>query len=200
MNPNIKTIKTNTSAIAIVSLYNYANLAETAKTHARKQWLARYDTIDLDFALDDAKTISKHLGFDIKQIRYSGFYQQGDGASINGDWNAERVDPVGPKDFINDDNLVAIYKTLCAIAKRNSDAVVKLSPHGRSCHEYSVSYSHNDISEDDETLFEETARNLMRWVYAQLKDEYEHQTSDDVVAETLIANEYLFTEDGKMFK
>jgi len=38
----------------------------------------------------------------------------------------------------------------------------------------------------------------MRWIYRQLKTEYEYSVSDEVVAENIIANGYEFTEDGEI--
>ena len=34
------------------------------------------------------------------------------------------------------------------------------------------------------------------WMYYRLRDEYEYLTSDEAVAESIIANEYEFDEDG----
>jgi hypothetical protein len=54
------------------------------------------------------------------------------------------------------------------------------------------------MAEADETPFEEAAREFMRWIYARLEEDYEHQTSDETIAETLINNECYFTQEGKM--
>jgi hypothetical protein len=184
--------------IVSLNLYTYNELTPKAQEYARDKW-REHTEVDLKFALDDAKAVGRHLGFDIERIPYCGFYSQGDGASITGDWVADRVDPVHLKEHAPVDTaLAAICETLSAIAIRNLEATVKLSPSGHYCHEYSVSYDYYDMAEADETPFEEAAREFMRWIYARLEEDYEHQTSDETIAETLINNECYFTQEGKM--
>ena len=50
----------------------------------------------------------------------------------------------------------------------------------------------DDIEDDHEA----NARDAMRWIYRQLEREYEYQTSDEVVDENIIANEYEFDASG----
>ena len=45
----------------------------------------------------------------------------------------------------------------------------------------------------------EALRDLARWLYRQLRSEYEHQTSDAAVDEIVAANELTFTADGRRF-
>jgi len=45
----------------------------------------------------------------------------------------------------------------------------------------------------------EALRDLARWLYRQLEGEYDFLTSDAVVDESIIANEYTFTNDGRRF-
>ena len=45
----------------------------------------------------------------------------------------------------------------------------------------------------------EALRDLARWLYRQLQQEYEHRTSDAAVDEILAADEFAFTADGKRF-
>ena len=44
-----------------------------------------------------------------------------------------------------------------------------------------------------------TLRDLARWLYRQLRSEYEHQTSDAVVDEAIAINELTFTAEGRRF-
>ena len=181
-----------------LTLYLYSELSEPAQERARDKWRESTE-VDLEFTLDDAKIIGRHLGFDISRIPYSGFYSQGDGASITGDWSADRVDPVHLKEHApNDTELAEICEVLSAISIRNPEATVNLSPSGRNCYEYSVCYSHYDMNDTDDNIFEETARHFMRWIDAQLQENYEYQTSDETIASTLTDNEYFFTKDGTL--
>jgi hypothetical protein len=43
----------------------------------------------------------------------------------------------------------------------------------------------------------ETARDFMDWIYHQLEAEYDHQTSEEYVADTLRLNGYTFTAEGE---
>jgi len=45
----------------------------------------------------------------------------------------------------------------------------------------------------------EAMPDLARWLYRQLRSEYEHQTSDDAVDEIVGINEWTFTADGTRF-
>ena len=45
----------------------------------------------------------------------------------------------------------------------------------------------------------EALRDPARWLYRQLRCEYEHQTSDAVVDESIAVNEWSFTAEGKRF-
>ncbi|KKN47861.1 hypothetical protein LCGC14_0658740 [marine sediment metagenome] len=56
-----------------------------------------------------------------------------------------------------------------------------------------------DMTEDAEEAVIEALRDLARWLYRQLEREYEHQTSDAVVDETIAANDYTFTASGRRF-
>ena len=42
-------------------------------------------------------------------------------------------------------------------------------------------------------------RDLARWLYRQLRSEYEHQTSDETVDEALAVNAFSFTAEGTRF-
>lgn len=182
-----------------ITLYTYNELFEKAQERARDDW--RESTkVDLDFALDDAKIVGRYLGFDIDRIPYSGFDSQGDGASITGSWSADRVDPVHLSEYApSDTELADICETLCAISIRNPEATVELTPYGHYCHEHSVRYELYDMSDADEDVFVKAARKFMRWIYARLESDYQHQTSDETIAATLTDNEYFFTEDGTLY-
>ena len=45
----------------------------------------------------------------------------------------------------------------------------------------------------------EALRDLARWLYRRLRDEYDHQTSDETVDEALASGELTFTADGRRF-
>jgi hypothetical protein len=45
----------------------------------------------------------------------------------------------------------------------------------------------------------EALRDLARWLCRQLEREHDHLLSDEVVSESISANDYTFTEDGVRF-
>lgn len=55
------------------------------------------------------------------------------------------------------------------------------------------------MTADAEETIIEALRDLARWLYHQLEHEYEHLSSDEVVDETIAANEYTFTGGGRRF-
>ena len=183
-----------------ITLYTYDELSKTAQAKARDKHreLCPIDLdLTLDLTLDDAKQIARAMGFDVDRIPYCGFHSQGDGASITGEWVANRVDPAELPDCLE---LVKLCAEFAEIATRNPEARVHLNPYYSSrCHEYSVDYVFCDMAEDDEENFKSAARRLMKWIYHSLEAEYEHLTSDDTIGETLTENEHFFTEDGTFY-
>ena len=56
-----------------------------------------------------------------------------------------------------------------------------------------------EVSGDAEVVVTEALRDLANWLYRQLEQEYDHLTSDEAVDETLVANGYTFTKEGRRF-
>lgn len=52
-------------------------------------------------------------------------------------------------------------------------------------------------ADDAEETVIEALRDLARWLYRQFQVEYDHLTSDEVIEEEIIVNEYTFTEAGR---
>ena len=94
-----------------------------------------------------------------------------------------------------------------AVQRRNFFQInASIALHGRYCHEYSMaieaerdSPTWQPMTDDAEDTVTEAMRDLARWLYRQLRSEYEHQTSDEAVDEIVSANEFTFTADGKRF-
>ena len=55
------------------------------------------------------------------------------------------------------------------------------------------------MTDDAEDTVIEAMRDLARWLYRQLRSEYEHLTSDAAIDETLAANCWTFTAGGERF-
>lgn len=77
---------------------------------------------------------------------------------------------------------------------------------GRYCHEYTMkieierdSSTWQPMTDGAEAAVIEALRDLARWLYRQLRSEYEYQSSDEVVDETIEINGWTFTAEGERF-
>ncbi|MDD9992611.1 MAG: antitoxin of toxin-antitoxin stability system [Rhodospirillales bacterium] len=206
------------------TVYTIDELSGAAKENARI-WYRQTGLHDewYDFVYEDFETICKILGVtlattpvrlygggtrDKPQIWWTGFWNQGDGASFSGRYSyargavrAIRAHP--PKD----EELHRIADELQAAQKKNFFQVhASIRQQGRYCHEYSMaieverdSPTWQPMTDGAEDVVIEALRDLARWLYRQLRSEYEHQTSDEAVDEIVSVNEWSFAADGTRF-
>ena len=205
-------------------VYTLPELSEGAKDAARAWY--RQHCLDHDwyeFVYEDFQTICASLGIalgttpvrlygggtrDKPQVYFSGFWNQGDGASFAGRYSyakgaARAIRAHAPKDT----ELHRIADELQAVQRRNFfqlHGAIRQS--GRYCHEYTMaieverdSPTWQPMTDGAEDTVIEALRDLASWLYRQLRSEYEHQTSDEVVDETIAINEWTFTADGERF-
>lgn len=184
---------------------------ERAKEKAR-EWYRRAgdgDTSWSESVLEDAREIAKHCGFttSTKQIYFSGFSSQGDGACFVGSWYARDVRAADVIAYAPQDaKLHAIASELERIAIAHPAMAATLTHHGNYSHEMSVRFEFGYQEDSDESTVEiyeadsdamrEASRDLMRWIYRALETEYEYQNSDEQIDEAMRANEYEFFSDG----
>ena len=155
-----------------------------------------------DFCFEDFKEIAKLIGIDIKNIYFSGFYSQGNGACFEGYYSYAKQSIKNLKAFCpNETEVFKIAEGLQAIQKKHLyslSASVKHSGHyyHSGCTEIQVykNDSYEDIQEIDELL-----RDFMDWMYSKLRKEYEYLTSEESILETIEINEYKFNENGDIF-
>ena len=158
------------------------------------------------YTIEDAKTIAALMGWDISEVHYSGFYSQGDGACFIGGMRyknncLEAVQTYAPTDTV----LHNIAKRWQKLQQSNEFALSATVKHsGRYFHEYYTEFDCFDSRAQDgfvestetEDDIKDISREFMHWIYKQLQNESEFQTSDSTIAEMLINNDYEFTEDG----
>ncbi len=145
---------------------------------------------------------------DKPQIHFSGFHSQGDGASFSGRYSyargaARAIRAHAPKDT----ELHRIADDLQTVQRHNFHQLhAYIRQSGRYCHEYTMaieverdSPTWQPPTDGAEDAVIEALRDLARWLYRQLRSEYEHQTSDETVDENLAINELTFTADGTRF-
>jgi hypothetical protein len=200
-------------------VFKFDELDDRAKERAR-DWY-RNGALDYewwDCTFDDAKQCLALAGFDLDKIYFSGFSSQGDGACFNGAWHANKAQPVkamkqhAPKDT----ELHAIAAEARAIAKLRPNASMSVKQRGHyyhsGCTEFGVDCEResDDVSrttaeweargKEDDAIEErviEMSRDAMNWIYRRLEAEYEWLMSDEQVDESITANDYEFTEEGK---
>ena len=207
-----------------ITVYTIDELSDAAKEAARAWY--RESCLDYewyDFVYEDFQTICGILGVTLRtspvrlygggtrdkpHLWWTGFWSQGDGASFEGSYShakgaARAIRAHAPKD----DELHRIADALQAAQKRNFYSLHStIRQQGRYYHEYTMSIDVERDSptwqpptDDAEDTTIEAMRDLARWLYGQLRAEYEHLTSDEAIDETLAANETTFTASGEYF-
>ena len=206
------------------TVYTIEELPEAARERARAWY--RETCLDhewYDFVYEDFQTICPILGIALRtspvrlhgggirdkpQVNFTGFWNQGDGASFAGQYShargaAKAIRAHAPKDA----ELHRIADALQEVQRRNFHALhATIRQQGRYCHEYSMaieverdSPTRQPMTDGAEDTVIEAMRDLARWLYRQLRQEYEHLTSDAAVDETVAANEWTFRAGGERF-
>ncbi|WP_120632610.1 antitoxin of toxin-antitoxin stability system [Ruegeria sp. EL01] len=210
--------------IVETTIYRLDELPSSAKDIAR-DWY-REGGFDYDwysFVFEDFERICNILGVQLRTrpvrlyggstrqdpcIWFTGFWSQGDGASWEGYYSYAKGAPAAIRSYAPiDEDLPRIADALQSIQRRNFYQLrADSTKRGRYCHANCMDISVRrdsptcqDMTADAEGTVIEALRDLACWLYRQLEKEYEDLSSDEVVDETIAANEYTFTGDGKRF-
>lgn len=205
------------------TVYKFDELSDEAKEKARNWW--REGGLDYDWwdsVYDDCDTIFKIIGITSDKmtkrmdgtirrsgpcIWFSGFSSQGDGACFEGSYSyAKGAGKAIRKHAPEDTELHRIVDELQDLQSRHFyklSATVNHSGHyyHKHCTEIEVYKDGDDynVPADLHEGVSDLLRDLMRWIYRQLEEEYEYLNSDESVDETIRANEYEFTENGERY-
>ena len=161
----------------------------------------------------DFRAICKRMGIDLDKHEpsFSGFWSQGDGASFTGTFIGDVADtaPQTIREYAPaDKELHRIADELCMLGRIYYRAHANIDrPYGTHyCHQYTMHVTScepydgdpDDWVEEVHTALEEGLQGLFRdlagWLYSTLEREYDHLTSDEVVWDTIVANE-MYKED-----
>ena len=205
-------------------VYPIDELSDAAKDAARG-WYRQHcmDHAWYDFVYEDFQTVCAILGIALRtspvklvsgatredpHLYWTGFWSQADGACFEGTYSyapgaASAIRIHAPQDT----ELHAIANSLQQVQRRNFyQCQARIEHRGRYYHEYTMAISverdsptWQPLTPDAEDGVVEALRDLARWLYRQLEREYEYQTSDEVVDETIQINGYTFTGDGERF-
>lgn len=206
------------------TVFKFEELNDAAKERAR-DWFRQLDadfTYWSESVISDFEETLTACGFTIGSTRgncsrpaifWEGFSHQGQGASFSASWSASAVNvtaliadrPVTYKDAQGIEQrcelnarLVPILERMQTLAQADMEAYgsTEASHRGQSqSTEYNPGYAKEDadtFAEEFDSLCDDLANHLFR----SLETEYEYQNADAQVDESIIANEYEFTEDG----
>lgn len=196
----------------IQTVYKFDELSGSAKEKAR-EW---YRDGALDYAwwdscYEDFERVGEILGitFDRKKphspaIWFQGFYTQGSGSAFDGSYSYAKQAPKKIWEYAGQDTeLHRIADALQALQKRHFYRLTA------SIEGIGDNYISVDVARSDDTDFScatipeeqdlvDLLKDFNHWMFKQLQAEYEYLTSDEAVDESIRANEYEFTEDGKI--
>jgi hypothetical protein len=210
--------------IIATTVYQLNELREGAKDCARS-WYREggFDHDWYDAVYEDFQRIAEIIGIRLNTrtvrlvggrtredpcIWFSGFWSQGDGACWCGSYSYRKSATADLRAYAPRD------QTLHSIAARLQDAQqqnfyqlsAKVTHRGNYYHAHSMDIEvardspfSQEIAGDAEAIIVDTLRDLANWLYRQLEREYDYLTSDEAVDETLIANGYTFTAEGRRF-
>ena len=207
-----------------ITVYTIDELSDAAREAARAWY--RENCLDYewyDCVYEDFETICGLLGVTLRtgpahlyrrgardkpQVWFTGFHSQGDGASFSGHYShaqgaTKAIRAHAPKD----EELHRIADALQAAQRRNFWQLrASIGQRGRYCHEYTMtievereSPTWQPPTDDAENTVTEAMRDLARWLYRQLRAEYEGLTSDEAIDEIIAANSWSFTAAGEHF-
>lgn len=204
-----------------IDVYNFSELSDAAKEEARSWWReSSCGDMNDEFVIEDFVERAAECGWEVSTydvrlmsgrtcpkplVWYSGFSCQGDGACFEGRWRADRVDAAAIRPYLdNDTKLLRIVDGFTAFAAKYPEGTAKVQQQGRDSNEHNtifetdtgVENAEDCFPHEDEKDFIDLSRDLMRWLYARLEEEYDYRNSDAVVDDDLQANEYEFTVDG----
>jgi hypothetical protein len=162
-----------------------------------------------DFVYDDCIEKLKSLGYYNIDIRFSGFYSQGDGASFTGNVDVLEWIRVNDKDVkyngiskLIDNGVIDIYNN--KIVRDNFGNYVHENTTSVFIDMYykdgaNVNRSNIDgILKDLEDDIYKHHVDLNKEIYRSLEDTYDYLHSDQSVCDTLEANDYEFDEEGNI--
>ena len=205
-----------------ISIYTFEELQKEAKQKALDA--LRDINVDnshwYDFVLSDFTAICKTIGITTreKDIYFQGFYSQGNGSAFDATIDLSvflaAIREQKWKEYAPDEKFCfadnPINNRVLALIKNGLiTSTISTSHTNRyyhlnyySDHNFFPTISYNTPNIDRQLdLLDEWIRDILhqlnRYLYKSLQEEYEYLCGDAIVQESIEANEYLFTKDGK---
>lgn len=205
----------------IVLTYSFDELNDKAKARAR-DWFREGVTSGW-WEFDDIVECAKRLGIEIETrvtkttkgrvfeetaIDFQLSYSQGDYAAFEGTWKwsaKPETEGVPYRSFAAAINEYApMDSTLMAIAAQldscTGDAAIVKSEHNRYFPRFNTMRENDEITDAEHPgTVKDALQKFERWMYDNIRGQYESINSDENVDDTIRANEYEFTSNGKIY-
>jgi hypothetical protein len=196
-----------------LSVFKYAELDDKAKAKAR-DWYRECDTQDWAPELDDALTILGYLGFEVDsenyttvggatrqrpKIVYNIGFTQGDYASFEGTWRADKMDYAALMQHAPQDELLHLVGAAlmrCMLKYPDANAQISAQTENRNMQVDGFERDNSDPCDDVERAVLIAGRDLEKWLYLQYSEELLYRGRDDVVEQGIEAGDYEFNQDG----
>jgi len=210
----------------VTEVFKYDELDDRAKEKAREWFTRDYPDHDWwDSCYEDFQQVCEIIGVELEtkpvrlmgggtgrepMIFFRGFWSQGDGACFAGEFRGkldmvEKIKEYAP----TDEDLHNIVESLFVdfVQPYNASCRVDITTTGNYTHSGTMGFEFNEYETsegewepvEDQGKMEVVVNNLRwlaDWLYRRLEKEYEWLTSDEVVEENIIANEYEFDVYG----
>lgn len=189
----------------------YAELNDAAKEKARQWWkdLVFNGSCDWEFVYEDANTVAALMGITIGKrsfqrnngttgyeldIEFSLAYCQGDFANFSGHYTYAKRSLKAIKDYApKDEKLQDFAKRLQAVQRKYFYKLIANVTEGRT---EVYHFADQEIQRVDYKEVQSVITDFCRWIYEQLRAEYEDQTSDEAVIEYINNMDCQFNEEG----
>jgi hypothetical protein len=188
----------------VTKVYEFDELGKKAQEKA----LAELHYINVDYewhanSIGDFITILDNIGVDTlkENLQFSGFSSQGDGLSFTGYYYYCKgalawIKSEWPKWTALHNAVLSLQEIQRKHFYRISGNIVRYNH--RYSHSKTVEFEGSDYSEEIEREITDILRDIMDAFYRQLDEEYDYFTSDECIKESIFANGYEFTIEGKM--
>jgi hypothetical protein len=203
----------------IKTVYKFEELSDEAKEKAINSF--RDDPMDFENEADciimNWQERLFNIGFEDADIKYCGFYSQGQGASFTADVDTEKVinsmimcNRISKKQAVLYNILLYLEKLkmvelIYSVYRTNHHYVHELTVFVDSYSEYYMneySYANDYFNERFEELrndIQEYMRELCQEIFFDLRRGYEYVNSDKYIKEQIKINEMEFYEDGTFY-
>jgi hypothetical protein len=203
-----------------ILLYKYDELSDKAKEKARDWYKSLPDYDWYTWTIDSLVELLDKIGFTNADIRFSGFWSQGDGASFTSGIDLDKLIPFVLGEVSTDDmnwldievpnfnaNFLGWLRMFESIKDEVGFSVTRHHRWGNYVHwgTCSVEYEISDYADREsfqgylselEADIELLRVQACHAIYRTLQQEYEYLNSDQQVEENIEANDYTFDQEG----